>query len=212
MPLVLGCCYLVLRVGPGMPEGFSQAFLLPFQFLAISVSLCHRGVWERCGVSLSHGLASSPEVYCYCLLLLGSQLEQSNFFCFPYPTSVLGMLCVLGPQEQHVLRVPFPSCGSQTLVWLFLGEFPALLPTVADLCLVQVQDSGPEVVSLPMGQRIFTSILILIALDPCLGPGCTPLTSVQAERFCLYFSSRSSISLLVVLGGGEEFTSLFPAA
>lgn len=44
MPLVLGCCYLVLRVGAGMPEGFSQAFLLPFQFVAISVSLHHRGV------------------------------------------------------------------------------------------------------------------------------------------------------------------------
>lgn len=63
-----------------------------------------------------------------------------------------------------------------------------------------------------MGQGIFTSILILVALDPCLGPECTPLISPQAGRFCLYFSSRSSISLLVVLGGGEEFTSLFPAA
>lgn len=90
MRLVFGCFYCVLRVGAGVPDGFSQVFLGPPQFLFIAISLHRRGG----GSEVSPCSCLTPEVYCCC-----SKEGRKNIVYFLYLASVLGKPYVLGLQE-----------------------------------------------------------------------------------------------------------------
>lgn len=86
---------------------------------------------------------------------------------------------MVGPQEQHVLRVSSPSlCGSQTTLcgcsWVIVS-CPSANSSRSLLGIGIGFWTESCFLSLLLGQRVFASVLILVAVDPCLAPGCTPL-------------------------------------
>ena len=119
MRLVFGCFYCVLRVGAGVPDGFSQVFLGPPQFLFIAISLHRRGG----GSEVSPCSCLTPEVYCCC-----SKEGRKNIVYFLYLASVLGKPYVLGLQEQDFVRSSFLFSLSYPntilcLLWFLDGSF-----------------------------------------------------------------------------------------
>lgn len=124
-----GCCYLVLRVGPGGARRFFSMF--PFYLVCLS----HRGIslhvaWI--GVGLLVGTGSS--------LLHWSSCSLRQLLC----AWALGLRF----SQHYFLSSPWQP-NSALCLWLVLGRTEFLVSHIAeaDLCLASVQNPGPRKIS-----------------------------------------------------------------
>lgn len=122
--LHISVLYVVLRVGAGLLEGFSQHFCFMLYFLPCLCSCASEG-------GLSAYSFPSPGIDCCCLLVPARLvMGAGGIFCFPSPAFFLSRCSVAGPWEWGFLSISVPSPFGIYLLQVLCqcpGPSPALL-------------------------------------------------------------------------------------
>lgn len=209
MPLVVGCCYPVFMGGvSGAQRGFLKWSSFPSFWLflqacitevkgALSVLLLHHQKYTAvaCCQAYSMGrgmfsafLSSFSFRQALCAWASGAGLPQSSFlFCLGQPNSIL-------------------------YLWLFLdGSFLSFFNSSRTLLGlgIRFQTQG-SFLPLPLGQRTSAFIPILVAVDPCLCPGCRRISHPSSrgrQVLLLLLSQKQQIFVYCPMGKRVCFPS-----